>query len=1308
MTAATGASLLPWLALALALAAAALIAGLLIYAHRARSAGAQPGPPGDGLDRSLLRQLRHEVRRALGWVATLTGSAEGRYDIPWVVLLGFAGSRAGALAAGLTLPGDIDEDDRPELGKIAAHTCRDGLLLRLPEDLLEQPDWRSQWRSLLHSLAVERPERPLDGVAVAIAVADLVGPGSLSTAQLSARGEQLQELLWAVQRRTGFRVPVYLVLSGAEALAGFSAWVRAVPEAGRDGLLGCPPPDQGDGPIGERLARTLDQLAGRLGSLQLPLLMRGAEPAVVDGLLLLPGELERLQGPLGVLLGPCLRPSAYQDGTLFRGCYLIGDELDGAPGFARGLFGRKIFAERGLAEPARGALGRRRQQIRLAQAGLAALLLLGAIGLVRVAAKLEGADSVTMLLRAIDGEVSRVERAAGDGEAALDGIRAVAAGNLLERMSDLSVSSLETVKAPTSLLSDTDDRVERAIAVGYDVILLQAIHARLLAQFDDLIELVGGTAPTPAAMADGLRRLQEHEANLRRYERLDELDVQALAGVAHYALGISVPPSFYRHYGLYQHALADTAPAPIDRAELSDRIGRALMEGWTGMVDAHDRVSPVAVAMGRAQAPPAADLDPVTRLHVAAEAVDRLARALERPESAWLAAPGELDATLEGLLTEVRDVAAAWGPPLDPTRLSAQLRAIALERQAAERERLMTARLFGVAPALVGTDQGLGLAPPLARARAALTTYLDQPLLREGDSGAVAMPGRSGQRLVWDTAQLRELIAAAEGALVADQRDLAGLPPELARMAREAGTPALAALVNVALRRARASDANLAWSADHGLEREARAFAAAEPMLTSLTQTLELAGLRDRAAALQATLVEQTRRLLAEVDATLQRGAPYAMLDPGLGSWDGETPLRVVAYGTSSSADLAASLPGRRAFVERLATDYARPLLGVLSHSRAGLDVEDEARIARWEATIEALDRAQRGDPASSLTRLERFLTTGLDAVGPTSCEAGAADRAIGLDYFADQLYALQEAVAQRCVVLAAMAAAERYGRLAAVFNTALAGRFPFTAAGAAAATAPRAAPDEVRRFFREHDAELAALSQALGPVLPPGVPEAAPAFLAELTAARVLLAPMLDPPVPAPLSYEIEAEFRAEPSQDRGGNQVLEWALETPAGRLSSLGGAGPLSWTAGQPVRLVLRWARNAPSLPVARTDGLPRVEGPLAVFEYRDPWALLTLLRVHAAPATADGGAFATLAFSVPLAPNPDAAVGGTGLDQALLFTRLRLTAVTSVPGEPARRTPLLAPRLPAVAPEAGQAMAIAAPGPRRLTVAPAAGP
>jgi type VI secretion system protein ImpL len=731
------------------------------------------------------------------------------------------------------------------------------------------------------------------------------------------------------------------------------------------------------------------------------------------------------------------------------------------------------------------------------------------------------------------------------------------------------------------------------------------------------------------------------------------------------------------------------------------------------LVAAHYLETPAARALERLTVAEPLDGsdDPLARLQDAAAGLDRLARALERPDAGWLTGGTTgVDGALEALLVNVRDVAAAWGPPFDPARSVEQLRATGLAEQAAQRERLAGMEVFGVAPALVRAEQGLALAPPLARARVALAAYLEQPLLRDGHNMVRGRPSRPDERLIWDAAALRELLTLAEGTLVADSRDLAGLPPELARLARQASAPPLETLVDVALSRAQTSDPATAWSSDRGLQREARAFATAEPLLTALSQTLELAGLPERAAALQLVVVGQARRLLAETDEALERGAPYAMLDPGLGSWDGAQPLRLAGFGAGSSAELAASLPGRRAFVERLAQDYAEPLLGVLAQSPVGLDVEDEDRVARWSETLAALDRYRRNDPTSSLVQLERLLTTGLDQVSPMSCGDAGAGGSLAWDYFAEQLHAIQWAIAERCAGLAAELAADRYARLAAAFNATLAGRFPFVGTGEAAAAAPRAEADEVRRFFREQDTEREALTALLPTVPMAGVPEAAGRFLADLGVARAALAPMLDPPVMAPLSYEIDATFRAEPTQDRGGNQILEWSIETDGGRLSSLGSAGPVTWTAGQPVRVALRWARNAPSPPTVGGDGMPRVDGPVAVFEYRDAWALLSLLRIHAAHVgAAEGTAHATLGFTVPFSPNAEAAPGGpAGLERAEVFLRVRLTALTSLPGEPVRRTPLPAPRFPEAAPELVAALAAGPLGPRQLTIEPAAGP
>ena len=239
-----------------------------------------------------------------------------------------------------------------------------------------------------------------------------------------------------------------------------------------------------------------------------------------------------------------------------------------------------------------------------------------------------------------------------------------------------------------------------------------------------IIDEVG--ALEAAIAAGGLVEHRDMRLDAHILDQPGQVGSRAIGGVGHEAFAVTRGTP--RPWGLEDlqpaelvvtlRAIGEVWRVPLDggpprvvargQAELADRIGSALLQGWAGMVDAHDRTAPLAVAMERAQAPPAADLDPVARLHGAAEAVDRLAHALERPESVWLgAAAGELDATLEGLLAEVRDVAAAWGPPLDPVRLSAQLRAIALERQAAERERRHANELKDLAAALQQVESAI-------------------------------------------------------------------------------------------------------------------------------------------------------------------------------------------------------------------------------------------------------------------------------------------------------------------------------------------------------------------------------------------------------------------------------------------------------------------------------------------------------------------------------------------------------------------------------------------------------------------------
>ena len=227
-----------------------------------------------------------------------------------------------------------------------------------------------------------------------------------------------------------------------------------------------------------------------------------------------------------------------------------------------------------------------------------------------------------------------------------------------------------------------------------------------------------------------------------------------LAGVAGYTLGITVPHQFHRHYRLYQDALADSAPPPVDRAAM----GRRVEAGAGGRLGGDRARAPPRPRRSRAgdRAPDRRrGRRPATAKPWRGSAARRRTwtgwrRLLEQPAAAWLAdGAAGLDAALEKVLAEVGDLAAAWGPPLDPVHLVGQLRGQPRWRSRPRSASCCSAgRILGVSPGMVRAEQGggLALAPALARARAALAAYLGPAAAagRRALPGGRARPSRPG------------------------------------------------------------------------------------------------------------------------------------------------------------------------------------------------------------------------------------------------------------------------------------------------------------------------------------------------------------------------------------------------------------------------------------------------------------------------------------------------------------------------------------------------------------------------------------
>jgi hypothetical protein len=121
-------------------------------------------------------------------------------------------------------------------------------------------------------------------------------------------------------------------------------------------------------------------------------------------------------------------------------------------------------------------------------------------------------------------------------------------------------------------------------------------------------------------------------------------------------------------------------------------------------------------------------------------------------------------------------------------------------------------------------------------------------------------------------------------------------------------------------------------------------------------------------------------------------------------------------------------------------------------------------------------------------------------------------------------------------------------------------------------------------------------------------------------------------------------------------------------------------LRWSVGKGVRLTLRWANDAPRVPVLSPSARGvSVRDRTVVYEYNNQWALLTALAENAAPPEVlpryDDEEKVTLGFRVFTKP---VAGGEPGNVPTQVFMRLAVLA-------PGTTQPIDVPRFPRVAPK-----------------------
>ena len=178
-----------------------------------------------------VRMLRHSRLSRLG---------SPLYVLPWFLMLGESGSGKSSVLVNSGLTSALRSTSR---GKQAMPTgtldwwfLERGVIIDPAGRLAEgNSDAGPEWRRLLYWLLRSRRREPLNGVLLVIDSKRLLTD---SDERLAEQGHNLRRRLDDLVKVFGARLPVYFIITGAEAVPGFAQWGAALTPPQREQPFG--------------------------------------------------------------------------------------------------------------------------------------------------------------------------------------------------------------------------------------------------------------------------------------------------------------------------------------------------------------------------------------------------------------------------------------------------------------------------------------------------------------------------------------------------------------------------------------------------------------------------------------------------------------------------------------------------------------------------------------------------------------------------------------------------------------------------------------------------------------------------------------------------------------------------------------------------------------------------------------------------------------------------------------------------------------------------------------------------------------
>jgi type VI secretion system protein ImpL len=259
--------------------------------------------------------------------------------LPWYAIIGppGAGKTTALLNAGLEFPLSDELGPGAIKGVGGTRLCdwwfTDGAVLidtagRYTTQDSDAVSDRAGWTAFLDLLRRTRPRQPLNGVIVAIALADIAQE---TAARRDEHARAIRARIAELERGFGLRLPVYAVFTKADLLAGFAAYFDDLDRDQRAQVWGMTFPLGDTTPPAARFTQGFRPLLQRLDAGLLDRLQAETNPARRALIAGFPAQLASLQAPLAHFLETAFAAAPDAPAPLLRGAYLTSATQEGTP-----------------------------------------------------------------------------------------------------------------------------------------------------------------------------------------------------------------------------------------------------------------------------------------------------------------------------------------------------------------------------------------------------------------------------------------------------------------------------------------------------------------------------------------------------------------------------------------------------------------------------------------------------------------------------------------------------------------------------------------------------------------------------------------------------------------------------------------------------------------------------------------------------------------------------------------------------------------------------------------------------------------